>query len=250
MVLLDRLVTVEVPDRLQIRHGSAYKINQNRLGVHKVCARWVPKQFTDVVLLHDNSRPRTAAHTAETLRKLKFDITAHPPYSPDLSPSDGHFLGPLKGTLRGRRFTSGQGVEEAVHACLASQPTTPLPRTQGSLCNLSQIYPIHTIPSYFSKIHFNIVHPPTRWSPQWSLYVWLSHQYPVCISLVHIRATCPAHFILHDLVILIILGKEYKVVRDQVSHPYRATSKIIVIYILIVMFLDSRREDKRFWTER
>jgi hypothetical protein len=29
---------------------------------------------------------------------------------------------------------------------------------------LSQINRIHTIPSYLSKIHFNIVHPPTSWS--------------------------------------------------------------------------------------
>jgi hypothetical protein len=38
-------------------------------------------------------------------------------------------------------------------------------------------------------------------------------------------------------------------VRDQVSHPYRTTGKIIVLYILTFMYSDSRREDKTFWTE-
>jgi hypothetical protein len=40
---------------------------------------------------------------------------------------------------------------------------------------LSQIDPIPTIPSYLSKIHFNIVHLPTSWSSQWSLSLWISH---------------------------------------------------------------------------
>jgi hypothetical protein len=39
---------------------------------------------------------------------------------------------------------------------------------------LSQINPINTIPSYLSKIHFNIVHPPMLWSSQLSMITHIS----------------------------------------------------------------------------
>jgi hypothetical protein len=77
-----------------------------------------------------------------------------------------------------------------------------------SLPILSPINPIHTIPSYLSKIHFNITHSPTSWSYQWSLSFWLSHQYPICISLPPFRSMFPVSLILLDLVILIILGED------------------------------------------
>jgi hypothetical protein len=38
-------------------------------------------------------------------------------------------------------------------------------------------------------------------------------------------------------------------VSDQVSHPYKTTCKIIVLFILIFIFLDRKLEDKRLCTE-
>jgi hypothetical protein len=56
---------------------------------------------------------------------------------------------------------------------------------------LSQINLIHTIPSYLSKINFNIIHLPTSWSSQWFPSFRLSHQYTVSIP--------PPPFVLHAL---------------------------------------------------
>jgi hypothetical protein len=52
--------------------------------------------------------------------------------------------------------------------------------------------PSHPIPSYLSKIHFNIVHPSTSWSSQWSLSFLISHQYPICVPLLR-HSAYPSH---------------------------------------------------------
>jgi len=75
-----------------------------------------------VVLLHDNARPHTAAVTVQTIENLGFEVMKHPAYSPDLAPSDYHLFGPLKDGLRGRRFTSDEEVQDAVHKWLRDQP--------------------------------------------------------------------------------------------------------------------------------
>jgi len=38
-------------------------------------------------------------------------------------------------------------------------------------------------------------------------------------------------------------------VSDQVAHPYKTASKIILLYILIYKYFDNKLEDKRFSTE-
>jgi len=75
-----------------------------------------------VVLLHDNARPHTTAHTINTLQQLNWEVLEHPAHSPDLAPSDFHLFGPLKNALRGRRFADDDEVKEAVHDWLRNQP--------------------------------------------------------------------------------------------------------------------------------
>jgi hypothetical protein len=41
---------------------------------------------------------------------------------------------------------------------------------------LSQIYLVHTTPSYHSKIRRNIIHSLTSLSSYWPIFFWLSHQ--------------------------------------------------------------------------
>ena len=51
---------------------------------------------TGVSQQHDNARPHTTRSTVATIQDLSFQCLPHPPYSPDLAPSDFHVFGPLK----------------------------------------------------------------------------------------------------------------------------------------------------------
>jgi hypothetical protein len=143
-------------------------------------------------------------------------------------------------------------------------------------CEAANCAAIQELPSILRNP--KVVHPPTSWSS-----FCLSHQYSICIPILPIRATCPTHLTLFDLIILLILSKEYKLwsssycsflqppttsslsgpnillstlfsntlslcpslnVRDQVSLPYRTTGKIIVLYILNYVFRQQTRRQK------
>jgi hypothetical protein len=128
------------------------------------------------------------------------------------------------------------------------EPEGSLPHPQ-ELCTCSHIepdHPVHTTPSCLCKIILMLsIHPhlglPSGLFPSGfptnNLYTFL-------FSPIH--TPCLTHVILQDLIILILLGEEYKSyslllcsfcsalnVRDQVSHPYRTTGKSILLYILI-----------------
>jgi transposase len=43
-----------------------------------------------IVFLHDNARPHTPVRTRALLEYFNWELFEHPPYSPDLAPSDCH----------------------------------------------------------------------------------------------------------------------------------------------------------------
>jgi hypothetical protein len=146
------------------------------------------------------------------------------------------------------------------------------------------LHPVPTPHSKLLKIHLNFIFPSTSWSHQWPVSVWFPHQHPHTTLSSPIRATWPAHFIHLDFTTRTILGKKYRSFSsslcnflhypvtvsllgpntiknlfsnilslrfplkfsDQVSHPYKTTGKLIVLFIFIYKFLDSKLKVKRF----
>jgi hypothetical protein len=92
---------------------------------------------------------------------------------------------------------------------------------------------------------------PCPSNPLWlahSSYIWWRIQVAKLLIMTFFPTSCYFNPLRSTYILLstlfsntLSLGFSFNV-RDQVSHPYRTTGKIIVFYILIFMFLDSRQE--------
>jgi len=63
-----------------------------------------------VLFLYDNAQAHRALATQKKLTYLGFQCLDHPPYSPDLAPSDYHLFSGLKKQLKVRHFSSDAKV--------------------------------------------------------------------------------------------------------------------------------------------
>ena len=81
-------------------------------------------KFTKRVLfLHDNTPVHRALATQKKLAYLAFQCLHHPPYSPDLAPSDYNLFPGLKTQLKGHHFSSNVEVIAAAGSWLDGQPS-------------------------------------------------------------------------------------------------------------------------------
>jgi len=76
------------------------------------------------IILEDNARPHVCKIARDTGAEAGFTYVDHPPYSPDLAPSDNYLFSKLKKFLRGRRFGDISEAKDAVVGYLETQPKT------------------------------------------------------------------------------------------------------------------------------
>ena len=74
-----------------------------------------------VLLLHENAPAHRALATQKNLDYLGFHYLDHPPYFPDLAPSDYYMFPGLKKQLKGGHFSSDAEVITAAETWLDGQ---------------------------------------------------------------------------------------------------------------------------------
>jgi histone-lysine N-methyltransferase SETMAR len=72
------------------------------------------RKTNQVLLLHDNSRPRISLRTKKEISNMRWTVLCHSPYSPDLVPSDFHVFGPQKYVLLGRPLAEDDELKHNV----------------------------------------------------------------------------------------------------------------------------------------
>uniref|UniRef100_A0A0N5BRP8 DDE_3 domain-containing protein n=1 Tax=Strongyloides papillosus TaxID=174720 RepID=A0A0N5BRP8_STREA len=68
----------------------------------------------DPILLHDDAKPHVSKTTMQKLKELECETLAHPPYSPDLSPTDYHLFKELELYLRQKKFAKFDDLKNDV----------------------------------------------------------------------------------------------------------------------------------------
>ncbi|GBM95850.1 hypothetical protein AVEN_31737-1 [Araneus ventricosus] len=73
------------------------------------------------VFLYDNALSHSVQRTQGLLHQFKRNVFNHPPYNPDLAPSDYHLFTHMKKWLRAQRFADDEELQNAVTGWLNSR---------------------------------------------------------------------------------------------------------------------------------
>ena len=74
-----------------------------------------------VILQHDNARPHVVKPIKTYLETLKWEVLPHPPYSPDIAPSDYHLFRSMTHGLADQHFRSYEEVKNWIDSWIVSK---------------------------------------------------------------------------------------------------------------------------------
>lgn len=97
--LLQRNVTITAAIYVQQLERVAQAVTQKR-----------PNSRYELILQHDNARPHVAKMTKLAIQDLNWEVLQHPPYSPDIAPSDFYLFRAIANDIRGVTFKSDEDV--------------------------------------------------------------------------------------------------------------------------------------------
>ena len=100
---------------------GAYYANELRELREALKSKWRGKLRCGVLLLRDNAPAHTAGVATSVAAECGYELLPHPPYSPDLAPSDFYLFPLLKEHLRGRQYASDNDIIQSVEDFLEVQ---------------------------------------------------------------------------------------------------------------------------------
>ena len=106
-----KTITGEVYRQQLIRLNRAIKEKRPEYATRHDC----------IIFQHDNARPHVAKPVKKYLDNTGWEILPHPPYSPDIAPTDYHLFRSMQNALTGIRFTSKEDIENWLDSFLASK---------------------------------------------------------------------------------------------------------------------------------
>ena len=97
----DRRISIKILARsFNVSIGTMHSILHDSLGLKKLTTRWVPHTLRPYEKVQRSDLCKQTA----VIREVGWHLLDHPPYSPDISPSDYFLFSNLKRWLRGRQF--------------------------------------------------------------------------------------------------------------------------------------------------
>ena len=116
------IIYYELLEPTQTITGELYQTQLIRLkrALYEKRPEW-ENRHDKLILLLDNARPHVHSSMINYLKGTKWEVLSHPPYSPDIAPTDFHLFRSMQSALSGERFSSRGDIEKWLNNWFASK---------------------------------------------------------------------------------------------------------------------------------